>query len=111
MYQGYITGLPPGKWWTIQLPFRDMTLTRLGRLSYIQRELDSSFTLESIGFLVADGKSGDFCLEIGGVAAVAKVEGRPLPGRPVMEEEEEEEAREEEVEGREKEETRERPVR
>lgn len=78
LYQGYITGLPAGKWWTIQLPFRDMTLTRLGRLSYIQKELDSTFALESIGFLVADGKPGPFRLEIGGVKAVAKIEGRPL---------------------------------
>ena len=74
LYQGYITGLPPGRWWTIQLPFRDMTLTRLGRLSYIQKELDSTFALESIGFLVADGKPGPFRLEIGGVKAVGKVE-------------------------------------
>ncbi|GAB5030281.1 nadh:ubiquinone oxidoreductase intermediate-associated protein 30 [Nannochloropsis oceanica] len=78
LYQGYITGLPAGQWWTIQLPFRDMTLTRLGRLSYIQKELDSTFALESIGFLVADGKPGPFRLEIGGVNAVGKVEGRPL---------------------------------
>jgi len=78
LYQGYITGLPGGRWWTIQLPFRDMTLTRLGRLSYIQKELDSTFALESIGFLVADGKPGPFRLEIGGVKAVAKIEGRPL---------------------------------
>ena len=55
-----------------------MTLTRLGRLSYIQKELDSTFALESIGFLVADGKPGPFRLEIGGVKAVAKIEGRPL---------------------------------
>jgi len=78
LYQGYIAGLPAGKWWTIQLPFRDMTLTRLGRLSYIQKELDSTFALESIGFLVADGKPGPFRLEIGGVKAVAKIEGRLL---------------------------------
>ncbi len=78
LYQGYITGLPAGRWWTIQLPFRDMTLTRLGRLSYIQKELDSTFALESIGFLVADGKPGPFRLEIGGVKAVGRVEGRPL---------------------------------
>lgn len=37
----------------MQLPFRDMTLTRLGRLSYVQRDLDGSFTLESIGGFVA----------------------------------------------------------
>ncbi len=49
LYQGYITGLPGGRWFTLQLPFRDMTLTRLGRLSYIQRDLDGGFTLESIG--------------------------------------------------------------
>jgi len=55
-----------------------MTLTRLGRLSYIQKELDSTFALESIGFLVADGKPGPFRLEIGGVKAVAKIEGRLL---------------------------------
>lgn len=53
LYQGYITGLPGGKWFTLQLPFRDMTLTRLGRLSYVQRDLDGSFTLESIGGFVA----------------------------------------------------------
>jgi hypothetical protein len=58
-----------------------MTLTRLGRLAYIQRELDSSFSLESIGFLVADGKSGPFRLEIGGIAAVSSVTGRAMEGQ------------------------------
>jgi len=78
LYQGYITSLPGGKWLTIQLPFQDMTLTRLGRMSYIQKELDSTFTLESIGFLIADGKTGPFCLEIANVAAVGRIQGRPL---------------------------------
>lgn len=55
LYQGYISGLPGGKWFTLQLPFRDMTLTRLGRLSYVQRDLDSTFTLESIGALCWSG--------------------------------------------------------
>lgn len=92
-----MTGLPANKWLTIQLPFRDMTLTRLGRLAYIQRELDSSFSLESIGFLVADGKSGPFRLEIGGIAAVSSVTGRLMEdqrggeGKKGKEEEEERE--------------------
>jgi hypothetical protein len=49
LYQGYISGLPGGRWFTLQLPFRDMTLTRLGRMSYVQRDLDGAFALESIG--------------------------------------------------------------
>lgn len=130
LYQGYMTGLPGGKWLTLQLPFRDMTLTRLGRFSYVQRDLDGAFKLESIGgrtglhachandrlschrpdpppfrilpprapppssppysprhrtnehstittgFLIADGQSGPFRLEIGGVAAVGAITGR-----------------------------------
>lgn len=83
LYQGYITGLPAGQWLTIQLPFQDMTLTRLGRMSYIQKELDSTFTLESIGFLIADGKTGPFCLEIANVAAVGRIQGRTL-SKPSM---------------------------
>lgn len=59
LYQGYISGLPGGRWFTLQLPFRDMTLTRLGRLSYVQRDLDGSFTLESIGACVDCGWAGE----------------------------------------------------
>lgn len=66
LYQGYITGLPGGKWFTLQLPFRDMTLTRLGRLSYVQRDLDGSFTLESIGGFVAGLGAGWFWTCFGG---------------------------------------------
>jgi hypothetical protein len=48
LYQGYIT-LPADRWFTIQLPFTSMTLTRLGRISHFQRDLDKGFTLESMG--------------------------------------------------------------
>jgi hypothetical protein len=48
LYQGYIT-LPKDEWLTIQLPFRNMTVTRLGRVSHLQRDLDGPFRLESLG--------------------------------------------------------------
>ena len=139
LYQGYITGLPGGRWFTLQLPFRDMTLTRLGRLSYIQRDLDGGFTLESIGepaslwvgldvcvrsicrggvtnahltsptqsqtpawphpgFLIADGQSGPFRLEVGAVSAISKITGRAPDDRARAGGEEEDGAEETEEE-------------
>lgn len=50
LYQGYIK-VPAGRWHTISLPFRDMTLTRLGKMAEVQRDIDGPFELESIGML------------------------------------------------------------
>lgn len=48
LYQGFIK-VPANKWLTIQLPFHQMTLTRLGKVADVQRDLDGTFEIESIG--------------------------------------------------------------
>eukprot|EP00520_Triparma_pacifica_P010763 CAMPEP_0118636918 /NCGR_PEP_ID=MMETSP0785-20121206/2882_1 /TAXON_ID=91992 /ORGANISM="Bolidomonas pacifica, Strain CCMP 1866" /LENGTH=210 /DNA_ID=CAMNT_0006528083 /DNA_START=65 /DNA_END=694 /DNA_ORIENTATION=- len=49
---------------TVKLPFSNFMLTKEGRVSTHQRTMDGIVRLQNVGFLLADGREGEFDLEI-----------------------------------------------
>lgn len=62
----------PNKWVTIGIPFRDLVLTRRGRIEP-ERTPVSSEAISGVGVLLADGKNGPFKFEVQWARAVRKI--------------------------------------
>lgn len=62
----------PNKWVTIGIPFRDLVLTRRGRIEP-ERTPVSSEAIAGVGILLADGKNGPFKFEVQWARAVRKI--------------------------------------
>ena len=56
-------GVDRNGWTTITVPFDDMNLWRRGKLLSTEKTIDRN-SVESIGFLLADGKPGPFALDV-----------------------------------------------
>lgn len=52
------------------LPFRQLTLTAMGRERELRRTLDDNVAIESVGVVLMDGKDGEFCFDLASVRAV-----------------------------------------
>ncbi|GMH54308.1 hypothetical protein TrRE_jg4586 [Triparma retinervis] len=57
---------------TVKLPFSNFMLTKEGRVSTHQRTMDGIVRLQNIGLLLADGREGDFDLEVIKIEAIGK---------------------------------------
>lgn len=74
VYQGYMkipSSKGDGHFHQLTLPFTSFVLTSHGRLREKQRLADVVRGLEHVTFMIADGESGDFHLDIGGVYALS----------------------------------------
>ena len=63
---------PPNKWYTVGIPFRDLVLTRRGRIEP-DRTPVSSEAISGVGILLADGQNGPFKFEVQWARAVRKI--------------------------------------
>ena len=63
LYQGFLTGVPAGKWVVAEMPFRELLLTGRGYVKEHQRKFDTH-VINAIGFSLADNKDGPFRLEV-----------------------------------------------
>jgi hypothetical protein len=63
-------GHPPAGFARLLLPFADFALTSQGRPRAVQRDLDGSISLESVGFTLMDGRDGDYRFDLASVRAV-----------------------------------------
>jgi hypothetical protein len=78
LYQAFITQPPKEEqnnnddkeWNTLILPFNEFALTAFGRTREVQRKLDGGVTIEHFGITLADGKDGEFRLDLASVNCI-----------------------------------------
>mmetsp|Transcript_6820 Transcript_6820/g.9928 ORF Transcript_6820/g.9928 Transcript_6820/m.9928 type:complete len:275 (+) Transcript_6820:112-936(+) len=78
LYQAFITKPPKEQqnndddkeWNTLILPFNEFALTAFGRIREVQRKLDGGVTIEHFGITLADGKDGEFRLDLASVNCI-----------------------------------------
>jgi NADH dehydrogenase [ubiquinone] 1 alpha subcomplex assembly factor 1 len=64
---------PPARWTTLAIPFRDLTLTKRGRVELHQVGLNKE-TLNGFGILLADGENGPFRFEVQHVRVLRRLD-------------------------------------
>uniref|UniRef100_A0A7S1B494 Uncharacterized protein n=1 Tax=Corethron hystrix TaxID=216773 RepID=A0A7S1B494_9STRA len=72
VYMGYMSiPVSTDRFYELMLPFNSFVLTSEGRLREKHRVADVIHGLRSVTFIIADGRSGEFHLDIGGVYALS----------------------------------------
>ena len=73
LWQAQLVTPKPYVWTSVALPFRDLRLTRRGRVELVQVDLNRE-TVNGFGVLLADGSNGPFRFEIQYVRALRRVD-------------------------------------
>ena len=87
LWQSQILTPRPFTWTSVAIPFRDLRLTRRGRVELVQVELNRE-TVNGFGVLLADGRSGPFRFEVQYLRALKRVDPgqwQSLPERAFVE--------------------------